>query len=309
MKYKLILFVLFVLAAELCAQDEYSLPEDASRIVFLGNSITYKGLYITYIETYLTLKYLDRDLEFINIGLPSETVSGLSEPGHAKGAYPRPDLHERLGRVLQQTNPDLVFACYGMNDGIYLPFDDTRFNAYRAGIEWLNNQVLSTGAMIVFLTPPIYDPRKGAAYSNVLDLYSDWILSKRYTDNWNVADLHWPMKKFLEDRRKEDPSFYLAKDGVHPGAQGHWLMAREILLFLGHDEVKDFDHIGDALAPFPHGMALLELVDQRQNTMKDAWLAATKHSRPNMREGLSMEEANALYEEIREKIDNLLTTN
>ena len=34
---------------------------------------------------------------------------------------PRPDLHERLERVLTQTKPDLVFARYGMNDGIYLP--------------------------------------------------------------------------------------------------------------------------------------------------------------------------------------------
>ena len=70
---------------------------------------------------------------FSTSGLPSETVSGLSEPGHAGGAFPRPDLHERLERVLEQTRPDLIVACYGMNDGIYHPFTEARFEKYQAG--------------------------------------------------------------------------------------------------------------------------------------------------------------------------------
>ena len=57
----------------------------------------------------------------INLGLPGETVTGLSEPGHP---FPRPNVHERFGRVLAGGKPDLVFACYGMNDGIYYPFSD-----------------------------------------------------------------------------------------------------------------------------------------------------------------------------------------
>ena len=50
----------------------------------------------------------------------------MSEEGHAGGKFPRPDLHERLDRALPKTKPDLVFACYGMNDGIYLPLDEAR---------------------------------------------------------------------------------------------------------------------------------------------------------------------------------------
>jgi lysophospholipase L1-like esterase len=102
---------------------------DARRIVFLGDSITYSGLYVDYIEAVLLTQFPNRDIELINIGLPSETVSGLSEPGHAGGAFPRPNLHERLDRVLQKLKPDLVLACYGMNDGIYYPFGEERFAA------------------------------------------------------------------------------------------------------------------------------------------------------------------------------------
>jgi hypothetical protein len=39
----------------------------------------------------------------IDAGPPSETVSGLSEEGHAGGQFPRPDLVERLTRVLAVT--------------------------------------------------------------------------------------------------------------------------------------------------------------------------------------------------------------
>ena len=90
---------------------------------------------VSYIDAYLTLQYPDRDFEIINVGLPSETVSGLSESGHADGKFPRPDLHERLKRILERTKPDLIFSCYGMNDGIYLPFDEERFQKYKEGIK------------------------------------------------------------------------------------------------------------------------------------------------------------------------------
>lgn len=306
MKRTFIWIPILIFSTLVYGQDELKNLSEVKQVVFLGNSITYSGLYVTYIETYLTLKHPDRHVEFINLGLPSETVSGLSEPGHAKGAFPRPDLHERLDRVLAQTDPDLIFACYGMNDGIYMPFDDERFQKYRSGIEWLNSEVTNSGIDITFLTPPVYDREGGEAYSNVLDLYSDWLISKRYTDDWEVADLHWPMRKFLEDRRETDPSFYLAKDGVHPGETGHWLMAREVLLYLGYQEVKDTDSIEEALAGFQNGMALLELINQRQKIMKDAWLTQTGHTRPRMKVGLPLEEAKRSYTEIQQKIDKLV---
>ncbi len=302
----LLVLLLVTFSSVLRGQDVVELSEDGTQILFLGNSITYRGLYVTYLETYLTLKHPERQIEFVNAGLPSETVSGLSEEGHAGGAFPRPDLRERLQRVLAATDPDLVFACYGMNDGIYMPFEDTIFQKYRDGIEWLNNKVRASGSNIVFLTPPVYDPVRDEAYSNVLDLFSDWLISKRYTDHWEVVDLHWPMKKFLEDQRLKTPDFYLAKDAVHPAEQGHWLMAREVLLFLGYEEVRGTRSIEEALAPFREGTELLALIEQRQKIMKNAWLTSTGHTRPRMKTGLPLDEAMALYKEIQQKIDALL---
>ena len=49
--------------------------------------------------------------------------------GHAGGAFPRPDLHERLHRVLEKTKPDLVFANSLLNkDGWFVLEHSKYFN-------------------------------------------------------------------------------------------------------------------------------------------------------------------------------------
>ncbi|MFN8349314.1 MAG: SGNH/GDSL hydrolase family protein [Spirosomataceae bacterium] len=289
------------------------IPDKVKRVLFLGNSITYAGSYVTDIEAYFVTHYPNRSLEFINVGLPSETVSGLSEEGHASGRFPRPDLHERLARVLAQTKPDLVFACYGMNDGIYLPLEEGRFRQFQEGIRWLHDEVDKTGAKIIHLTPPIYDEARGknSGYAAVLDRYSDWLLSLRSSLGWEVIDIHYPMKRVLEAYRKTDAElalngFALAEDGVHPGEAGHWIMARETLAYLGEKGVTKAPDVKTAIAVMPSSEQILKLVSQRQQLMKDAWLTATGHKRPEMKVGLPLEEAKAKAAEIEMQIKVLM---
>ncbi|WP_255157903.1 SGNH/GDSL hydrolase family protein [Siphonobacter sp. BAB-5385] len=263
------------------------------RIVFLGNSITYDGRYVTDVAAYLRVKYPRQNYEIINVGLPSETVSGLSEPNHADGKFPRPDLHERLSRVLQQTKPDLVIACYGMNDGIYLPWDESRFAAFRTGVQWLHDQVVKAGTPIIHVTPPVYDESRGQAqgYAAVLDRYAEWLLAQREAQQWRVLDLHFPMKTYLETQRQQNATFYLAEDGIHPQEQGHWLMAQQLLVGLGEDQVATATDARASVAFHPKGAQLLELEAEKQSLMKDAWLTATGHQRPGMKKGLPLAEA------------------
>jgi lysophospholipase L1-like esterase len=263
---KFLVHILLCATSHLHAQ---SIPSTTKRILFLGNSITYAGGYINYIETHWLQNHPNQPIEFINMGLPSETVSGLSEPNHADGKFPRPDLHERLSRIIRLVKPDLVFACYGMNDGIYLPFDTARFNRFKEGIQWLHQQYVSQGIPIIHITPPVYDEEKGRVqgYAVVLDRYADWLLSLR-DSSWQIADVHYPMKNSGKQ---------LAADGVHPGNEGHRIMAKAILAAVGESlEYIDTD--------------LLQLVAERQAIMKDAWLTAAGHKRP-MQPGLPLPEA------------------
>jgi lysophospholipase L1-like esterase len=238
-----LLFVLQVL--NLCAQP--SEIAQAKRIVFLGDSITQAGLYIDYLEGFLVTRYPKERWEVINLGLSSETVSGLTEPGHAGGKFPRPDLHERLTRALEKTKPDLVFACYGMNDGIYFPLSEERFAAFKSGMKKLHQQAEAAHIRIVHITPPTFDPEPiksktlppglnaypspYVGYNDVLGAYSTWLLQQR-DQGWSVIDLHKPMDQELAARRRRDPKFKFAGDGVHPDANGHWLFTRELLRFL-----------------------------------------------------------------------------
>lgn len=284
------------------------LPDKIKRVVFLGNSITFSGQYISDIEAFYRARYPEKTIEWINVGLPSETLSGLSEEGHADGRFPRPDLHERLGRILEQTRPDLVLACYGMNDGIYMPFDEERFQLYKNGLEWLHQQVEISGSRIIHLTPPVYDELRGGnvGYDAVLDKYSKWILEQRTARNWEVVDIHGPMKGYLEAERSKNREFFLASDGVHPGEEGHWIMAKATLLFFGEKSIKNAESIYDALKDFSEKEQLVGLVKERQVLMRDAWLTATGHTRPGLKEGLPLDEAMEQAALIEERLSSLM---
>jgi lysophospholipase L1-like esterase len=309
-------FGLFLLIAFPCVLLAQSISSKVHRILFLGNSITYAGTYVSDIEAYYKVHYPGSTIEFINVGLPSETVSGLSESGHAGGKFPRPDLHGRLERVLKLTKPDMVFACYGMNDGVYMPFDEQRFQKFKDGINWLREEVAKTGARLVHVTPPIYDELRGGkvGYAKVLDLYSDWLLEQRTKLKWEVVDVHYPMKKYLEVHRKVDKKFdidgfALATDGIHPGDVGHWIIARSILAYLGEKDVVNKADIYQALSPFSKAKDLFKLVAEEQTISKNAWLTAAGHKRPDMAVGLPLDEAKIKIDSIKSKMDTLLSSN
>jgi lysophospholipase L1-like esterase/pimeloyl-ACP methyl ester carboxylesterase len=293
--------------------------QNVHRILFLGDSITYAGMYVQDIEAYYAMRFPDQTFEFINVGLSSETVSGLTETGHAGGKYPRPDLHERLRRILAKTKPDLVFACYGMNDGIYQSFDEERFKKFREGMQWLHEQVAAIKAPLVHITPPVFDPVAAgdkvstngtsfshpyAGYNQVLDRYSAWLVSQR-ASGWEVIDLHSAMNRWLAAERARDPNFKYTKDGVHPDAAGHWVMAKQVLQYLGAADAEKFDTTGAMAAAQAHGGEILKLVAEKQVILRDAWLTATGHKRPGVKPGLPLDEAEAKAAELDRKIHEL----
>ncbi|MCE9605384.1 MAG: SGNH/GDSL hydrolase family protein [Planctomycetia bacterium] len=310
-------------AAEVPAAGQQGLA-GVKRVLFLGDSITHAGKYIAYVETYLRTHDPDFAIEFINMGLASETVSGLSEEDHAGGKFPRPTVHERLERALAAVKPDLVVACYGMNCGIYHPFSDERFQKYQAGMELLRKRSADVGARVLHLTPPVFDPEPIRArvlpagrtdyrtpyegYDDVLARYSDWLLSKRSksaaADGWDVVDVHGPMLRFLKEHRASDPKYCLAGDGVHPNDIGQWIIARALLLHWGAPaaEIARAEDGDKVIAQKPNGPAMLKLIAERQALLHDAWLTKTGHKRPGVKAGLPMEEAQAKAKEIDAKI-------
>jgi lysophospholipase L1-like esterase len=291
-------FCALLLLCQVTAGAAESFLPGVTRILFLGDSITYGGTYVEYFEAHLFTRHAGRKFEVINAGLSSETVSGLSEDNHAGGKFPRPDLHERLDRALDKTRPDLVFACYGMNDGIYLPLDEERFAKFREGMTRLHQKAEAAGARIIHITPPTFDPGPKAQpdafnYNQVLDAYSAWLLAQR-EKGWEVIDLHGPMNAELAQRRARKQEFTFSRDHIHPDAAGHWVFTREILRGL-NQPTEDFT--GE-----PGAKELLPLVHQHVRTLGDAWLAEIGHRRPGVTPGLPLHKAKAKAAQIEEQI-------
>lgn len=290
----------------------------AERILFLGDSITADGKYIEYVET-IVLAKSDKRYDMINLGLASETVSGLSENGHADGKFPRPNLHERLVRALGEIKPQLVVACYGMNDGIYHPYRDDRFNKFVAGVQVMRDRCWDRKIAVTHLTPPVFDPlpikdkllpagrnsypQPFERYNSVLDRYTLWMNGKGRRTGWRVVDVHTAMADYLEEKRKGDPEFTLAKDGVHPNEEGHWVIAQPLLSSWG---VKHDYKLEDLIEPEGRLGRLYALVADRQQLMKAAWLSQVGHKRPGVKEGLPLAEAQQKAAALTTEIEAIL---
>ena len=286
------------------------LLKQSRRIVFLGDSITAAGRYVACFDTWLETQKLEHKPLVICAGLPSETVSGLSEDGHAGGTFPRPDLAERLDRVLAATKPDLVVACYGINCGIYEPFDKGRFEKYQHGMTSLKSHVEKAGAKFIVVTPPFYDDQrapKAFSYNEVLDKYSDWLLARR-TNGWMVVDLHAPMTREVHKRRESDPKFTFQPDGVHPNDEGHWYVAQQFIRYFGDESVSAAATPQEMLAAKKMPESLFPLIQQRVNVLRDAYVSAAGHKRPGVAAGLPVPEAEAKAKELTAKIDELHRT-
>jgi lysophospholipase L1-like esterase len=281
----------------------------SKRILFLGDSITASGGYVALFDAWVTGQRLEHPPIIINAGLPSETVSGLSEEGHAGGQFPRPDLAERLDRVLKLTKPDLVFACYGINCAIYEPFDEKRLAKYQEGIERLKKQVEQGGAKFVVVTPPFYDdersPKNGFAYNEVLDRYSDWLLSQR-EHGWNVVDLHGPMTKFVQEQRESKQEFTLQPDGVHPNDEGHWFMAQQLIGWFADQKSADAKTPAEMLKQNNVSDQAFALIQQRSTLRRDAYVGEAGHKRPGVAKGLPVKEAEAKAGELTKQIQAAL---
>ena len=282
---------------------EPKFPGDAQRVLFLGDSITHAGHYVEMIEAHVRTAHPNSRAEFINLGLPSETCSGLSEPEHP---FPRPNVHERLDRALARIQPDLVVACY-------YPFSEERFAAYQRGIRTLVAKVKQSGARLVLMSPPAFDPlplkKKGSllplgaekyawfkiyeGYDDVLRKYAAWVIQPQ-PDVVATIDLHTAVHNYVAKKRRSDPDFTMSNDGVHVNVEGHRVLADAILTAWGYDPSQTVNP------------ELAKLVSQRQRITHPAYVSYVEHQRPGVKAGLPIEEARAAAAKIEAQITTLL---
>jgi hypothetical protein len=163
-------------------------------------------------------------------------------------------------------------------------------------VKKLVDQCQTAGVKQVYLvTPPIYDfmPKPGEFnYDAVLMEYAKWEAGLTLP-GVTVIDLHTAMRTARDGR---DQPF--SADKVHPGDDGHLLIARTVLAALGE---KVPDETTATIKTDP----LFKLVDQKRALRSAAWMKHVGYTREKTvrPEPLGAVEADAA--KVQERIDAL----
>lgn len=315
--------------------------KDATRtVLFLGDSNTFAGGFIAQLDARMICSTKTNDCQILNLGVPSETASGLSEPKHP---FPRPCVHERLQATLELVKPDVVVACYGMNDGIYYPFDENRLQAYLEGMRRLVEMVKKTGSEIVLLTAPPFDPNAVTDFGPDRDGEYSWLrpardyaqTMKRYGielqemigDDAIVLDLHSAILEWKELNRSDAANSLgtlqgtekFTSDGVHWTPKTHamvsaWLEKNLVALpafsFIANDPMESqFGPDPSTNERLQKSVQLshreIEIATERMEVLRNAWLKRCGWNRPNLPDGLPVQEAQVIAQKFADELREL----
>ncbi|HEX4125519.1 MAG TPA: SGNH/GDSL hydrolase family protein [Tepidisphaeraceae bacterium] len=212
-----------------CRADDAKLqPNDFLAIV--GDSITEQRIYSVDMEDYLLMCKPVEPIRVMQFGWGGETSWGL---------------FARLDNDVLRFKPTAATTFYGMNDGAYSPQDPVKHKHY------YDNQTAIVAAMkkagvrlIVVGAPDPVDtfsfrrnPKAAEMYNKTLADERD--VCKQVADEQHVqyADVYDNMMDVMQKAKAKYGNDYLVcgGDGVHPGPNGHLVIAYSFLKALGCD--------------------------------------------------------------------------
>jgi lysophospholipase L1-like esterase len=193
------------------------------RIVFLGDSITEQYQYSSYIELYLTTRFPNWSLTFLNAGISGDTAAG--------GAS-RFDTH-----VLAE-KPTAVTIDFGMNDGEYGAFKANANRRYVDKTTAMLEMAKKAGVRVALISPNAVDPRVNPGLSTYFQTQKQFYAPlKGIAQKFHVpfVDQYEVTAADITKMQLENPKGTQVKpfpDGVHTSPQGGLLMAHTILVGL-----------------------------------------------------------------------------
>lgn len=226
------------------------LLKKGDRVAVVGDSITEQKLYSKYMELYLLACVPQLELTLFQFGW-----SGERAPGFAR----------RMENDFVPWKPTVVTTCFGMNDGSYRPYEAQIGKAYEEGSRLIQKRCKALGARMVVGGPGPVDSETWRAVEPDADTYYNdnlgklsGIAAKLAAENgFAYAGLHPLMMKVMSDAKDSLGKGYAVcgGDGVHPGPNGHLVMAYAFLKAMGLDgDIGTFtvDMAGTATATEGH---------------------------------------------------------
>ncbi len=217
--------------------------KDGDRVVFYGDSITHKGMYLYDVYDYYLTRFPTAKIRFFNAGVSGDNAGAAQD--RFKG-----DVVDR--------HPTQVVVMFGMNDvnpGNYatnrtpgkIKSGAKALQQYQENLAAIFDRVEKEckGAKAVFVTPTPYDDRvqlppakKPNAFGcrDGLGVAAGCVRAFHQAKGGTLVDFYTPMVAYNRKRQKTDPTFTLiGPDRVHPQEPGHLYMAWRFLMAQGAD--------------------------------------------------------------------------
>ncbi|HZV07641.1 MAG TPA: SGNH/GDSL hydrolase family protein [Gemmataceae bacterium] len=213
----LVTFLLVSAPLAAADNDEDFFFRKGDRIVFLGDSITEQYQYSTDIELYLTTRFPDGGMTFINAGIGGDTANG--------GA-------RRFAEHVLAEKPTALTIDFGMNDGGYGPYYADRAKQYRDRTEEMLKAAQKASVRVALISPNAVEIRARPQLKTYLETQQKFYAPlKELADKYNVpfVDQYAVTRKVLEKIAADNANVHPFPDGVHTNGPGGLLMAHTIL--------------------------------------------------------------------------------
>jgi lysophospholipase L1-like esterase len=224
----LLAVTLFLSTFRVASADFVIQPNDSLAIV--GDSITAQHLYSADIEDYLLMCQPTQGLTVCQFGWGGEDARAC--------AY-------RIPFDILPFKPTVVTTCYGMNDGRYTRLTDAIANTYRTEQTAVVEELKKGGVRTIIVGSPkpvdlyTYKGRDGVGaeeYNQNLAALAAIAKDVAAKEGVLYADVNGAFTAAAAQAKAQyGPAYNMGGDGVHPGPDGHLVMAYAFLKALGCD--------------------------------------------------------------------------
>jgi lysophospholipase L1-like esterase len=227
MKNVLAMLLVLSLVPALSTADEL-LTKPGDFVAVIGDSITEQKQYSVFIEDYLLMCRPTTNLRVAQFGWGGETAAGFAN---------------RMENDMLRFKPTLITTCFGMNDGGYAPLPKERADWYRKAQQQIVEKAKAAGVRTIVVGSPGCvdadkfgnDPARAVMYNKTLAELRDIAKEVAQSNGVAFADVHSAMiDAMTKAKAKYGKEYHLGGgDGVHPDANGQFVMAYAFLKALG----------------------------------------------------------------------------
>jgi len=195
-------------------------------VAICGDSITQQKLYSLYIEDYLVMCQPRTGLQAVQFGWGGETTW---------------DFLTRQANDCLVFRPTVATICYGMNDANYGPTNPKKLEYFKKSTAKVIQNFKAAGVRFIVLGGPgavdsgTYRKCSPAIYNATLADFSKGAQEVAAEEGVAFANVHEIMMQAMEKAKARYGADYVfaGGDGIHPGPNGHLVMAYAFLKALG----------------------------------------------------------------------------